>query len=162
EEQIYNLGTNMIVITPGSANQGGVNQGAQTFNRLTLADAEKLKREGLMISAVSPVIMTFSQIIGGQGNWRSRIYGVDPDYAIIRDWPVTSGRYCDQTDVRTLRKVALVGTTVAESLFPGQDPVGQQIQIRDVPFQIIGVLAEKGQTAEGNDQDDVIIAPYTT
>lgn len=162
EEQIYNLGTNMIVITPGSANQGGVNQGAQTFNRLTLADAEKLKREGLMISAVSPVIMTFSQIIGGQGNWRSRIYGVDPDYAIIRDWPVTSGRYFDQTDVRTLRKVALVGTTVAESLFPGQDPVGQQIQIRDVPFQIIGVLAEKGQTAEGNDQDDVIIAPYTT
>ncbi len=162
EAKILNLGTNMIVITPGSSNQGGVSQGAQTFNRLTIKDAEKLEREGLLTAAVSPVIFTRTQAIGGVGNWRTTIYGVAPDYAVIRNWPAASGRFFDQADVRSMRKVAVLGKTTAESLFPGQDAVGQQIRLRDVPFQIIGVLAEKGQTAEGADQDDVILAPFTT
>ncbi|MCH8960496.1 MAG: ABC transporter permease [Bacteroidetes bacterium] len=162
QKQINNLGTNMIVITPGTSNQGGVSRGAGSFNRLKLEDAEKLQRENLILSGVSPVIMTRTQVIGGQGNWRASIYGVSTDYQIIRDWDVTSGRFFDQSEVRQMRKVAVLGHTIAENLFPGEDPVGQQIQLRNVPFQIIGVLEEKGQTASGTDQDDVIIAPYTT
>ena len=162
QEQINNLGTNMIVITPGTSSQGGVSHGAGSLNRLRVKDAEKLQREGLLFSAVSPVIFTRTQVIGGQGNWRTTINGVSPDYQIIRDWEVTSGRFFDQNEVRRMRKVAVLGHTIAENLFPGEDPVGQQVQLRNVPFQVIGVLEEKGQTASGTDQDDVIIAPYTT
>ncbi|MFN8178598.1 MAG: ABC transporter permease [bacterium] len=162
QNRINNLGTNLIIITPGAATAAGVSQGAATFNRLTLADADKLKREGSVLSAVSPVIMTRAQAVGGAGNWRTSIYGVATDYQMIRDWAVTSGTFFSENDVRTVRKVCLLGKTVANGLFPDSDPVGQQIQLRDVPFSVIGVLAAKGQTAQGTDQDDVILAPYTT
>jgi putative ABC transport system permease protein len=162
EQQIQNLGTNMIVITPGSSQQGGVSQGAGTFNRLSLADAEKLKREGGQLSGVTPVIFTRSQAIGGQGNWRTIINGVATDWQTIRDWALRSGTFFSETDVRSMRKVAVLGSTVANNLFLGADPVGQQVQLRGVPFTVIGVLETKGQTAAGTDQDDVIIVPYTT
>ncbi len=162
EQQIQNLGTNMIVITPGSSQQGGVSQGAGTFNRLSLADAEKLKREGGQLSGVTPVIFTRSQAIGGQGNWRTIINGVSTDWQTIRDWPLKSGTFFSETDVRSMRKVAVLGGTVANNLFLGADPVGQQVQLRGVPFTVIGVLETKGQTASGTDQDDVIIVPHTT
>ena len=162
QEQIQNLGTNMIVVTPGSSQAGGVSQGAGTFNRLTLEDAEKLKREGGLLSAVSPVIMTRAQAIGGQGNWRTMINGVSTDYQTIRDWPTETGSFFSEADVRSMRKVAVLGNTVAKNLFVGVDPVGQQIQLRNVPFTIVGVLTAKGQTASGSDQDDVILVPYTT
>ena len=162
EQQIQNLGTNMIVITPGSSQQGGVSQGAGTFNRLSLADAEKLKREGGQLSAVTPVIFTRSQAIGGQGNWRTIINGVSTDWQTIRDWPLKSGTFFSETDVRSMRKVAVLGSTVANNLFLGADAVGQQVQLRGVPFTVIGVLETKGQTASGTDQDDVIVVPYTT
>jgi putative ABC transport system permease protein len=162
EQQIQNLGTNMIVITPGSSQQGGVSQGAGTFNRLSLADADKLKREGGQLSGVTPVIFTRSQAIGGQGNWRTIINGVSTDWQTIRDWPLKSGTFFSETDVRSMRKVAVLGSTVATNLFLGADPVGQQVQLRGVPFTVIGVLETKGQTASGTDQDDVIVVPYTT
>lgn len=160
--QVNNLGTNMLIITPGSSSQGGVSRGAGSLNQLTLDDAESLQRESLLLSAVSPVVVAPTQAIGGQGNWRTAVFGVSTDYQIIRDWPVETGSFFIQSDVRSSRKVAVVGKTVAESLFPDEDPVGEQIQLRNVPFEIIGVLSEKGQTPEGSDQDDVIIAPYTT
>ncbi len=162
QDQINNLGTNMIVITPGASSQGGVSRGAQSYNRLTVKDAEMIQRESLLISAVSPVVFTRTQVIGGQGNWRTTINGVSTDYQIIRDWALTSGRFFDQSELRQMRKVAVLGHTVAENLFPGEDPVGQQVQLRNVPVRIIGVLEAKGQTASGTDQDDVIFAPYTT
>jgi len=162
EERIQNLGTNMIVITPGSSSQSGVSQGAGTFNRLQLDDAEKLTREGYTLNAVSPVFITGGQIVGGQGNWRSQILGVSVDYINIRDWPIASGDFFTQDDLRAKRKVVVLGSTVAENLFPDEDPVGQRIRIRRVPVKVIGVLSEKGQTAEGSDQDDIILAPYTT
>jgi putative ABC transport system permease protein len=161
-QQIQNLGTNMIVLTAGASTQGGVSQGAQTFNRLTVDNAEALRREGTLLTAVSPVIFTGGHIQGGTGNWRTQINGVALDYQVIRDWPVASGSFFDATDVRNARKVAVLGATVATNLFPDQDPVGQEVQIRNVPFKIIGVLAAKGQNAGGQDQDDVILAPYTT
>jgi putative ABC transport system permease protein len=162
QSQIDNLGTNMIVITPGAATTGGVSMGGGSGSRLTLDDAEMLARESFVLTAVSPVIATFGQIVGGAGNWRAPVNGVSTDYAIIRDWAVTTGRFFDQSDLLSMRRVVVIGQTVASQLYPGEDPVGQQIRVRDVPFDIIGVLAEKGQTAEGSDQDDVVLAPYTT
>jgi putative ABC transport system permease protein len=162
QERIDNLGTNLIVITPGSATQSGVSMGGGSMSRLTLDDAEMLQRESFLLTAVSPVIVTMAQAVGGSGNWRAFVDGVSPAYAVIRDWDVESGRFFDETDLRTMRKVVLLGRTVADQLYPDQDPVGQQIRLRNVPFEIIGVLEAKGQTAEGRDQDDVVLAPYTT
>ena len=160
--QINALGTNLLIVTAGSSNQGGVSQGAQAFNRLTVEDAEKLRSEGTLFAGVTPVVNTRTQVIGGGTNWRTTINGVSTDFQTIRDWQTQSGTFFTDTDVRGLRKVAVIGTTVAENLYPGTDPVGSQIQIRNVPFEIVGVLAPKGQNAGGQDQDDIVVIPYTT
>jgi putative ABC transport system permease protein len=139
-----------------------VSQGAGSFNRLTIEDAERLEREGTLFAAVSPVIFSRAQAIGGAGNWRTQVNGVATGYQAIRDWSTGSGTFFDAGDLTAGRKVAVLGATVAENLFPGADPVGQRIQLRNVPFTIVGVLAPKGQTAGGMDQDDVVIVPYTT
>jgi putative ABC transport system permease protein len=152
----------MIVITPGAAQQGGVSQGAQAFPNLSLDDVEKIRRESQFVTAVSPVIVSRTQVIGGEGNWRTLINGVDTDYQAIRDWQTSTGDFFTADDVDGLRKVAVLGATVAENLFPGVDPVGQEVQIRNVPFRIAGVLAKKGQTASGTDSDDVVLLPHTT
>jgi putative ABC transport system permease protein len=162
KEQISSLGTNLIIVMPGAGVVGGANQGAGTFNKLTVADAEKLKSEGTMLSAVSPVVSTRTQVIGGNGNWRTMINGVSTDFLTIRDWSVTSGSFFEDADVKAGRKIAVIGATVANNLFPGSDPVGAQIQIGHVPFTITGVLAAKGQNAGGQDQDDVVLVPYST
>ncbi|MBU1699554.1 MAG: ABC transporter permease [Candidatus Eisenbacteria bacterium] len=162
EATVQGLGTNMLVITPGAATAGGVSQGANTFNRLTIEDAEMLREQSYLLAAVSPVVTTRSQIVGGQGNWRAFIFGVHTDYQIIRDWPVEFGVFFDQGDIKAIRKVAVLGNTVAINLFGDEDPIGQQIRIRNVPFTVVGVLTQKGQTASGDDQDDIVLAPYTT
>jgi putative ABC transport system permease protein len=162
EASISGLGTNLIIVLPGSTQQGGVSTGAQTFNRLTVEDAEKLKREGTTFAAVSPLIMTRRVVITPNGNWRTTINGVSTDYFTIRDWQVTSGDIFTDGDVRAARKTALLGKTVVDNLFEGVDPTGSQIQIGSVPFMVGGVLAPKGQNAAGQDQDDVILVPYTT
>jgi putative ABC transport system permease protein len=160
--RIDKLGTNLIMVTAGSSAAGGVSQGAQTFNRLTLKDADAIRDGSTLLTGVSPVILSGAQAITATGNWRTRVYGVSTDYQTIRDWDVSSGAFFTDNDLRTSRKVALIGKTVADGLFSGSDPVGQTIQLRHVPFEIIGVLAAKGQSADGSDQDDLIIAPYTT
>src|SRR5665647_3664940 len=114
---------------PGATQQGGVSQGAATFNRLTIEDAEKLKSEGSTLAGVSPVIQTRLVVIGPAGNWRTSINGVSPDYFTIRDWDVTSGDLFTDADVKTAKKVAIIGATVAKNLFPSGDPTGGQIQI---------------------------------
>jgi len=162
EAQIRNLGTNLIVITPGSTAAGGASQGAQTFNRLTIADADRIKADATLLSAVSPVIVTRTQVITGKGNWRTEINGVSTDYLAIRDWTVTSGALFSDDDVNAKRKVAVLGATIVNNLFPDSDPVGSQIQLGHVPFTVVGVLAAKGQTSSGVDQDDVVLVPYTT
>jgi putative ABC transport system permease protein len=160
--QINALGTNLLIVTAGSSNQGGVSQGAATFNRITIQDADKLKSEGTLFSGVSPVVMTRTQVIAGGTNWRTSINGVSTDFQTIRDWQMQSGTFFTDNDVRALRKVAVIGSTVATSLYQGGDPVGSQLQIRNVPFTVVGVLAPKGQNAGGQDQDDVVLVPYTT
>jgi putative ABC transport system permease protein len=136
--------------------------GAGSSNRLTLDDYDALKRDAVVLTAISPMMTGFQQLVGGTGNWRSIINGVSTDYASIRAWDVSTGRLFDDTDQRTMRKVAVIGQTVVDNLFAGSDPVGQQIRIRNVPFDIIGVLQKKGQSATGTDQDDVVLVPYTT
>ena len=160
--QIDNLGTNMIVVTPGSANRGGVSGGSGSFNRLQTTDAELLEREGQHVAAATPVIFTRTMAVGGAGNWRTTIYGVATSYQQIRSWPVKAGRFFTEDEQRTRRRVVGVGSSVAEALFPDDDPVGQQLRLRDVPMEIVGVMAAKGQTPEGNDQDDVVLIPWTT
>src|SRR5262245_27033070 len=162
QSQISSLGTNLIIVMPGATMHGGASQGAGSFNRLTVDDADKLKREGTLLSAVSPVVSTRAQVIGGQGNWRTMINGVSVDFLAIRDWATSSGAFFSDLDVKSARKVAVLGATVASNLFPGPDPVGAQIQIGHVPFTVVGVMAARGQSAGGFDQDDIILMPYTT
>ncbi len=162
KNQISSLGTNLIIVMPGSGTPGGVNQGAGSYNRLTVADADQLKREGTLFAGVSPVVSARVQVIGPQGNWRTSVNGVSTDYVAIRNWSPSSGGFFDDIDVASGRKVAVIGATVAKNLFPGVDPVGAQIQVGKVPFTIIGVMTAKGQNAGGMDQDDVILVPYTT
>jgi putative ABC transport system permease protein len=160
--QINNLGTNMIVITPGSANTAGVSQGAQAFPTLSLDDVTKIRAEAQYVTGVSPVVVSRSQVVAQSGNWRTTINGVDTDYQTIRDWQTSDGAFFGADDVRGQRAVAVIGHTVAQRLFGDNEPVGQDIQIAKSPFKIVGVLTVKGQTASGNDSDDVIFVPYTT
>ena len=162
QERISSLGTNMLVITPGASRTGGVSGGAGSYNRLTIKDAEMLKREGFLLNHVSPMVYVHARIVANGNNWRMPVQGVSVDYSIIRAWGAETGRFFDETDLNLRRKVAVIGQTVAENLFPGSDPLGQRILLKRVPFEIVGVLAKKGQTAEGRDQDDIVLVPYTT
>ena len=162
EASINSLGTNVIMIMPGSTTRGGANQGLGSLNSLTVHDAEQIEREATLLSALSPVVVTHSQVIGGESNWSTRVYGVSTDYFTIRDWDASSGEPFDDADVRASRKVALLGAIVAKSLFADADPVGAQIRIGHVPFTVVGVLRPKGQNAGGADEDDIVLIPYTT
>jgi len=162
EQNINSLGTNLLIVFPGSSFSGGVRGGAGSFNRFTFDDVEKIANEATLISAVSPVVRSFGQVIGGGNNWATQVYGVTPEYFDIRNWEVEYGDFFTTRDNTAKKKVALLGKTVADELFPDEDPTGESIRIRNIPFTVIGVLKAKGQTGVGQDQDDVILAPATT
>jgi putative ABC transport system permease protein len=162
ESQIAGLGSNLIIIFGGASRQGGVSLGAGSSAQLTLKDVDKLQSEAQSVAFVSPVIRVGVQAIGGVGNWSTSLMGVYPSYLDIREWPLASGAFFSDREIKSAAKVCVVGKTVADNLFPGSDPVGQQIRLRNTPFKIIGVLSEKGQNAGGQDQDDAILAPATT
>jgi len=155
EEQIESLGSNLIIITPGASNSGGVNRGSVTFNRFTWEDVDKIKNEATLIKGATPVVFSGGQVIGGVGNWFTRIQGVSPDYLEIRSWPLESGEFFTERDVMARSKVCILGADIVKNLFPNDDPVGQQIRIRSVPFKVIGVLKAKGQSSVGTSNDDV-------
>ena len=162
EQQINSLGTNLLVVFPGASRQGGVSMGGGSGTRLSLDDVEKLGKEAELVSGVSPMVRTGVQAVGGIGNWNTAVQGVSVDYLDIRQWPLASGEMFTTSEVRGQAKVCVIGQTVVTNLFPDQDPVGQQLRLRNVPFKIIGVLTGKGQSAGGVDQDDAILVPYTT
>jgi putative ABC transport system permease protein len=162
EADINALGTNLIIVLPGSATSGGARMGFGTFNRFTFDDVEALKREATLLSGVSPVVRSGGQIIGGSSNWATTVYGVSTDYFEIRNWQIEQGEFFTERDVTAKRKVALLGKTVADELFADADPVGQTVRVRNVPFTVAGVLRAKGQSGMGQDQDDVVLAPATT
>ena len=162
EGQIASLGTNVLIVFPGASRMDGVSQGAGSANRLTLDDVEKLNEEGTLFAGVSPIVGSRAQVIGGGTNWNTRIYGVSTEYPQIRAWDIAAGEFFTDRDIISNAKVAVVGKTVADELFPGQDPLGERIQIRNTPFKIVGVLSEKGQNPMGMDEDDIVLAPSTT
>jgi putative ABC transport system permease protein len=162
EKQISALGSNLIVVFPGSSTSGGINMGAGSINRFTMDDVNKIKDDATLIKAVSPIVRSGGQVIGGSGNWSTQVQGVAPNYLDIRDWPLSSGDFFTDKDIVSRSKVAVLGQTVAKQLFSNDDPIGQQIRIRNVPFKIIGVLTGKGQSSFGTDMDDIIMAPATT
>jgi len=162
EQQIASLGSNMIIVFPGSITSGGIRMGAGSINRFTMEDVDKIRNEATLVKAVSPIVRSGGQVIGGVGNWSTQILGVAPNYLDIRDWSLSSGDFFTDKDMISRAKVAVLGKTVVTQLFPDVDPIGQQIRIRNVPFKVIGVLSAKGQSAVGSDQDDIIFAPATT
>jgi len=160
--QINAMGTNALLIFPGATNVGGISSGAGGSQHLTEDDANALKRS-TWLSAATPIVTTSVQVVAGNANWATRITGASPDYLIIRNWPIVSGSNYTNSDSRNGTKVCLLGKTVATNLFgEGVDPVGQTIRIKHEPFTVIGVLQEKGSNSFGQDQDDVIIAPFAT
>ena len=162
EARVASLGRNLVVVTPGSSEKAGVSAGAGSQDSLKAEDVAAIAREAGSVAAITPVIQTFSFAVVGNANWRTSIQGVDASWFDIRDWEVASGRPFEEADVRVSRKVVVLGATVAGVLFGEEDPVGRELRLRRVPLTIIGVLAPKGPTAEGTDQDDVAIVPYTT
>ena len=162
QQQISALGTNVLIVLPGSQNTGGLRQGAGTMTTLTEEDALAIQRECPSVSLISPGTRSGGQVIAGNLNWATGIEGTGPDYLEIRKWGIAYGEFYTDQDVKGAAKVCVLGRTVADNLFPESSPVGQSIRIRNVPFKVIGVLTKKGQNAMGQDQDDVILAPYTT
>jgi putative ABC transport system permease protein len=160
--QVATLGTNLLMIRPGSSQVGGARGGSGPLDTLDLADVERLRTEATLLQGVSPEIRITSQVIAGANNWNTSVTGVLPEYATIRNYQVSSGTLFSERDIRTRSKVAVLGRTVAKELFPDQDPVGASIRVRNVPFKVIGVLQPKGQSAFGSDQDDLILAPSST
>lgn len=162
EQQISALGTNVLIILPGAQQSAGVHMGAGSVTTLTEEDALAIQRECPSVALVSPGTRAGGQVIAGNLNWATGIEGTGPDYLEIRKWTVEYGDFYTDQDIKSASKVCVLGKTVADNLFPEQSPVGQNVRIRNVPFKVNGVLAKKGQNAMGQDQDDVILAPYTT
>ncbi len=161
-EHISSMGSNLLIVLPGATTSGGVRMGSGTQPTLTTADAEAILRECPAVSNVAPVLNGVAQVVYGNQNWSTGIVGTTPDILTVRDWPLVSGRLFTYQDVRRATKVSLLGQSVAENLFGDMDPVGQIIRIKNIPFTVIGVLATKGQSPQGQDQDDTVIVPVTT
>jgi putative ABC transport system permease protein len=163
QAQIATMGTNIIIIWPGATTVSGVRGGQGSAVTLTVADALDLKKKIPLLTETGWAKREVMQIVNGNRNWNGPISGISPSYLTIRDWSFSSGGPFTQTDLDSAARVALIGQTVADNLFDdGEEPVGAVIRIKNVPFRVIGVLAPKGQSAQGSDQDDVIFIPFST
>ena len=165
QDQLSSMGSNMVTVRPNS-NQtvgGGARLDATSLQSLTLEDIKAIQSQATYITAVSPAVQGRGQAINGSLNWPTTIQGISPDYLTIRDWELKDGITFTPQHVNSADKVCLIGQTVVENIFgSGEDPVGKIIRFNNIPFKIIGVLSEKGENAFGQDQDDIILAPYTT
>lgn len=162
KKNISSMGANMITIRPGAGMMPGGVRDQSSMQTLKLTDYEALKAEATLLKEVSPLVNGSGQAIAGSNNWATSIYGVAPGYLTIREWGVEEGSMFTAEDVKKASKVAVIGKTIQENLFAnGENPVGKTIRFNKIPFKIIGVLKEKGENTFGQDQDDIIIAPYT-
>jgi putative ABC transport system permease protein len=164
QAQIDSIGTNLLFVSAGSQNVGGVRSGTGDTgnNVLTVDDLEAIKREVPSVSMVTPSVNTRAQLIAGNQNWNTSLQGVSEQYPDIRKWSIQSGAFFTDADVRTAARVIVIGQTLADTLYAGSDPVGQTIRVSNLPFRVVGVMAAKGQDPQGRDQDDIAFAPYTT
>lgn len=160
---IAEMGSNMIMISPGADMRGGVRQDASAMETLKQADYQTIKDECNYISAISPTVNSSGQWINGNNNTQSSIYGVNQDYLSIRQLKVADGEMFTDNDIKAAAKVCILGQTVVDYLFPdGSDPVGKVVRFNSIPFRVVGVLKKKGYNSMGMDQDDLVLAPYTT
>jgi putative ABC transport system permease protein len=163
QQQISEMGSNMIMIHPGGDMRGGVRQDASSMQTLKLENYEKLVDECTYLSAISPNVSSSGQLIAGANNYPSSVSGISPGYLTIRQLTVEQGEMFDEDDIRTAAKVCVIGKTIVDNLFPdGSDPIGKVIRCNQVPLRVIGVLKSKGYNSMGQDQDDVVLAPYST
>jgi putative ABC transport system permease protein len=160
--QISSMGSNLLMVLPGATTSGGVRMGAGSQPTLTMADAEAIQKECPAVSDAAPIHNGTAQVIYSHLNWSTGVIGTTPGLLVVREWGITVGRPFTTQDVKSATKVCLLGQTVVENLFGDQNPVGQTIRIKNVPFTVIGVLDQKGQDAGGHDQDDTIMIPVTT
>lgn len=160
---IAEMGSNMIMISPGADMRGGVRQDASSMETLKQADYQSIKEDCNYISAISPTVNSSGQWIYGNNNTQSSIYGVNQDYLSIRQLKVADGEMFTDTDIKAAAKVCILGQTVVDYLFPdGSDPIGKIVRFNSIPFRVVGVLQKKGYNSMGMDQDDLVLAPYTT
>ncbi|MGH9738878.1 MAG: ABC transporter permease [Candidatus Acidiferrales bacterium] len=163
QQQIQSLGTNMIMLFAGSVNSNGVRMGSEANKTLTADDAYAILAHVPNVVAVSPIAFASVQVVNGNQNWFTRAYGASPEYTQIRNWPIVQGSSFSQRDVDVSANVCVIGHTIVTELFGnGADPVGKTIRVKKLPFRILGVLETKGQSPTGEDQDDVMVMPYTT
>ncbi len=162
QESIANMGTNRMYVHPGAANVGGVRTGEGGGTRLTLADVQAIQRDVQLVRLVSPQVYASAPLVYQNRNWPTRVEGVAPSYLEIRLWPTVAGAVFGEQEVERAADVCVIGQTVAENLFQDEDPVGKTIRVRNLPMTVVGVLSYKGRTSEGSDQDDILLAPYTT
>lgn len=162
-QQISEMGSNMIMIHPGADMRGGVRQDPSEMQTLKISDFEALRDEARFITAISPSVNSSGQFVSGNNNTPSTVYGINQDYLEIRQLEVEDGEMFTDQDIKTAAKVCLLGKTVVDNLFPdSSDPIGKVVRFNSIPFRVIGVLKSKGYNSMGQDQDDVVLAPYTT
>ncbi len=162
ESEIKSMGTNVIMVMAGNRSSGGMRQGFGSTQTLIPKDADAILQECPAILNGTPMLNTSAPLVYGNQNWSSSVAGVGPAFFIIRDWQTTAGNIFSDSDVRGANKVCVIGTEVAKNLFQGEDPIGKIIRIKKIPFKVVGLLAEKGQSGNGQNQDDTVIVPYTT
>jgi putative ABC transport system permease protein len=162
QEAIRNLGDNIVFISAGSVNQRGVHMGSQATKTLTVGDAKAIRQQIPLISRVSPGVGAAGQVVYGNQNWFTRMRGVGPEYLEIRRWPVEQGSSFSEHEVDSAANVCVLGRTVVQNLFGDENPLGKTVRIQNIPFRVIGILASKGQSPFGQDEDDTVIIPYTT
>ena len=162
QEQMKSLGSNVMLVLPGTVNAGGVRLGAQTGQALTEEDAAAIAREIPEVQVAAPSLRSFAQVVVGNTNWNTTALGATNDHLEARDWPVANGRMFEAAEIAGSAKVAIIGQTVAQQLFADADPLDQVIRVKKVPVTVIGLLEKKGQNALGQDQDDVVVLPIST
>ncbi len=162
QAQIQSLGDNIIMVFAGSVNTGGVRMGNGATKTLTNDDADAILQHVPNVTMISPIVGASVQVVNGNQNWLTRANGTSADITQIRSWPVVQGSMFSDRDVNMAANVCVLGNTVAQQLFGDQDPVGQMIRVQNLPFRVLGVLLAKGQNSNGQDQDDMMIIPYTT
>jgi putative ABC transport system permease protein len=161
-EQIASIGSNILLVLPGSRTSGGIRLGSGSTPTLTYDDAKAITRECPSVAIAAPIVRGGAQVVYGNMNWSTAVMGITPEYLAVRDWPASEGRVLTQSDVEGTTKSCLIGRTVADNLFGSENPVGKIVRIKKIPFTVVGVMGRKGRSPQGSDQDDIVFVPLRT